>query len=129
MSTPRPNSAWSDAQNASLALRPRLELRVAKQAASVVGDVKRPNIQENQTETVIAQGLVEEIAIPAHKGRASQGSKPGNDVVILHSLASDITTDLHKGNAPLPEPRSLTLEHILVQDNHGETDLSRYSSA
>ena len=104
-------------------------MRVPKQAANVVGNVKRPNVHENQTETVIAQGFVEEIAIPAHKGRASQRSEPGNDVVVLHPLVSDIATDLDERNAPLPEPRPLTLEHVFVQNNHVETDLSRYSSA
>ena len=128
-SMPRRNSTRCDPQNTAFALGPGLELGVSEQTANVFGNFKWSNGKVNQTEAVAAESPLEEIAIPAHESGAPQALPQRDDLIVVDSLARDISADLDRANAPATQSCPLTLEDVLIQDNHAETGLFRYSSA
>jgi hypothetical protein len=127
--TPSRNATRGNAHDAAFALGPSPELRMAQQTASVFGDFKGPNIEVDQTHPIVAQSFVEEVAVSAHQRRAAQASQQGKDLVVFHSFATNIPANLAEVNTPLAQLCALTLEDVLVQHNHAQTGLSRYSSA
>ncbi len=125
MSAPCRDATCGDTDDAALAQGPRLELRMAQQTSNVVGDLQRPNINVDQTNAVVAKRLVEEVAVSTNQQRAAQFSQQQDDLVVLHSLATDITSDLAEVNAPLAQACALTLEDVFIENAHTEAGLSR----
>src|SRR5262249_941394 len=73
--------------------------------------------------------LAEEIPVAADERWMSNLLKQRQDFVVLHSFTADIAADLTEVNSPGTQPRSLTLEDVLIQHDQAETGLARYSSA
>ena len=126
---PHRNTTRGDAHDAAFALRPGFELRMPEQTASVLGNLKRPNIEVDQAHAVVAKSFVEEVEVSAYERRVPQGAQQGNDLVVFHSLTTDIAANLAELNTPPAQFCVLAREDVLVQNQHAQTDLSRYSSA
>jgi hypothetical protein len=91
---------------------------VSQQAARVISDFEGPGIEVNQAHPVAAQSFIEEIAVPSNEGWTSQGTQQRNDFIALHSLPTNIASDLAKVGASAQKSCPLALEHVFVQDDH-----------
>ena len=128
-STPDRDSTRGDSCDAALPLGPGLKFGVPQHPARVFGNFQRPNIEVDQTKTVVAQSFVVEIAVPGDERGSSQASQQRDDFVVLHSFAPDIITDVAEVNAPPVQLDALILDDVFIQYDHAGTGLSRKSSA
>jgi hypothetical protein len=63
------------------------------------------------------------VTVPRHNP-INAISEPDN-LIVVDSLAGEIATDLAPVNPPATQSRALTLEDVLVENDHTETDLLR----
>jgi hypothetical protein len=121
MKPPYRNPADCDTCHASFALRPRTEVGLSQETPNAISDIKRPDVEKRQAETIAAHALREEVWVSSEKRRPPQASQQWNDLVIQHSLATNIVANLAHAHAPFAKLRSLTLEDVLVENNHTDT--------
>jgi hypothetical protein len=67
---------------------------MAQETASVFGYFKRPHIEVDQTNPAVAKSFVEEVTVSAYENRAPYASQQGNDLLVLHSFATNIAANL-----------------------------------
>src|SRR5205085_231954 len=66
----------------------------AQQTAHIRGDFERPNIKVHETISVAAQSSLEKVAIAAEERGTPQPAQQGDDLIVLHSFASDLESNL-----------------------------------
>src|SRR5262249_41738579 len=128
MRPPDVDATRRQSRYATLALPPRLEIAMPQETVHVLGDVERANVEKDQAVVSARKLLAEEIPVAADERWMSNLLKQRQDFVVLHSFTADIAADLTEVNSPGTQPRSLTLEDVLIEHDQAETGLSRYSS-
>jgi hypothetical protein len=97
---------------------------MAHDTADVTRYFERPNVKVDQTSRLMAKRFPEEVAVPREERGSPNVSQQRQDLVVLDPLCRQIVANLAQANAAGLEFEPLTLEHVLIQDDHAETVLS-----
>jgi hypothetical protein len=102
---PGRESICADAHNTAPTLTPAVEFGVPQETANVLGNLEGPYVEVQQTKVATTQGLIEKVAVSAHKRGTVQLSQQCDDLLVRHSLATSVISNLTDVNAPLTQLR------------------------
>jgi len=118
-----------DAHHSAHALQLSIEVGVAKKAANERGGFILPDVQNNQAISAMAEFRHVEIRIAGEECDVPLLAQENGDLVVLHSLAADIDSDLPRGYPRSFQQELLALENVLVQNDQTWARWSPYSGA
>jgi hypothetical protein len=104
-------------------LRPGLEAAVSDQPADAFCDAKRFDIEKNQTVSLVAEPLLEEVAVSSNECRMTQAMQQDDDIVVAYAFAPGPCPNLEQVNPARLQRSTLTRKDILVENNHADSGL------
>ena len=76
------------------------------------------HFKPGQTVPGVDEAALEDISISRQQSRLLQPQQEENDIIIMHSLAAEVSRDGTKTNAPLPQEISLIPGDVLIEELH-----------
>jgi len=99
-------------------LRLRIELWRPKETANETRGLVLADREAHDAVSVVTQSASVEPEVPCRERRTSELVQERDDLrPVLHSLSSDLVTDLVRPEPPTPEELSLLLAYVLVEDD------------
>src|SRR5262245_45517960 len=101
--------------NQANALGAGVNLPMTEQAQDVFGCFDVTDVEPDQTVSKVRVMPGEEPLVMSEKGRTLKCVEQWNDIGILNTGRSDLTSDLPERDSPASEQCALVLAHLLVQ--------------